>query len=169
MIVDYLIQAMDVGYNPATDPDNILAVERVAVFRLFLWADLIVTPTVLKQLAASKNSAWRDRLERLVLIHLPEAQIPASAFSAINDKVQNLQSFHCDSLDCRILAEAESIGANTLLSFDHQLRRRLKAQTTLSLCRPSDYWNWLAIRPGTRPKWAPALSNPISRETWWLW
>ena len=64
MIVDYLVQAMDIGYNPSADPDQDLATERVAAFRLFLWNDMTVLPTVLSQLAATRDSAWRHRLER---------------------------------------------------------------------------------------------------------
>ncbi len=169
MIVDYLVQAMDAGYDPATDPDHALAPEREAVFRLFLWAEMTVPPTVLPQLAATKDSGWRGRLERLVLIHLPEAQISAAAMSAIEARTRVLLPFHCDALDCRIVAEAESIGAAALLSFDHRLRKHLGAHATLSLVTPSKYWAQLAIPRGTWPRWTPASSNPMSQETWWYW
>lgn len=169
MIVDYLVQGMSVGYDPATDPERALASEREAVFRLFLWAEVTVLPTVLKQLVATKDPAWRDRLERLVLIHLPEAQIPPGAFPAIETRTQALLPFHSDALDCRIVAEAESVGTAALLSFDHRLRKRLGPNTRLPLVTPSQYWARLAIPHGTQPRWTPASSNPMSHESWWHW
>ena len=169
MIIDYLEQAMDLGYNPTTDLDRALAPEREAVFRLFLWAEMTVLPTVLSQVAATKDSAWRRTLEKLVLIHLPEAQVPAAAMPTIETRAQELLPYHGDAFDCRIVAEAESIAAAALLSFDHHLRKRLGAHTALPLLAPSEYWAWLAIPRGTTPRWTPAPSNPLSQETWWHW
>lgn len=169
MIVDYLLQAMATGYSPSADPDQALATERVAAFRLFLWNDLMVPPTVLSQLAATRDPTWRRSLERLVLIHLPEAQVPARAVPVLEARTTALATHHRDDLDCRIVAEAEFIGAAALLSFDHWLRKHLGVHATLPLVTPSEYWEQLAIPPGTPPRWTPAPSNPISHETWWHW
>jgi hypothetical protein len=169
MIVDYLVHAMEIGYNPSADPDQVLATERVAAFRLFLWNDLTVLPTVLSQLAATRDPTWRYRLEQLVLIHLPEAQIPARAMPALEARATVLAAHHRDDLDCRIVAEAEWIQAASLVSFDHRLRKRLGNHTALPLVTPSEYWEQLAIPRGMPPRWAPAPSNPMSLETWWHW
>lgn len=169
MIIDYLEQAMEIGYNPSTDPDRNLAPEREAVFRLFLWSKMIVLATVLRQLAGIKDAAWRDRLNKLVLIHMPENQILAGEVQTIESRTKELLIFHGDTFDCRIVAEAESIEASALLSFDHKLRKRLSSHTTLPLLAPSEYWERLAILRGTPPTWTPAPSNPMSHETWWHW
>jgi hypothetical protein len=169
MIADYLVQAMHVGYNPATDPDGALAAEREAAFRLFLWAEMTVPPTVLVQLSDTNDRTWRDTLERVVLIHLPEAQIPPASLPWIQSRTQALVGFHVDAFDCRIVAEAETIRAAALLTFDHRLRKHLNSHATLPIITPSEYWARLAIPRGTPPLWAPSPSNPVSGETWWHW
>lgn len=169
MIVDYLEQAMELGYNPKQDPDQCLAPEREAVFRLFLWSELIVPGAVLCQLEEIKDVVWRDKLKKLVLVHMGEALIPPEYESAIEARTEELNKYHSDTFDCWIVAEAETIGASAFLSFDHKLRKRLNTIINMPLLTPSEYWEKIAIPRGTQPKWIPAPSNPMSRETWWKW
>jgi hypothetical protein len=169
MIVDYLAQAMDGGCRSPVEDSGSLGTERLAAFRLFLWSDMAVLPTALKQLAEIKDLAWCRRLERLLLFQLPEAQIPDSAQWAIDVRASVLAQHHSCPADCRIVAEAESIGAAALLTFDHKLRKHLIPHATLPLVTPSEYWATLAIPRGEASRWVPEGSNPLSRETWWHW
>jgi len=168
MIVDYLVQAMDQGYDPSEDTNDHLRPERIATFRLFLWSELYVPPTVAAQLSATRDQPWRERLQRLVAIHLVELAATLDA-SLISQRVSDLRVIHRDPEDCRVVAESEIAGACVLLSFDHRLRSRLASRTSLQLLKPSDCWERLGVIRGTAPRWIPATSNPIGSKTWWHW
>jgi hypothetical protein len=71
--------------------------------------------------------------------------------------------------DCMILAEAEDIGFATLLSFDDQFVKRLAPHARLTLTKPAQLWEALAIPLGARPDKVPTPDNPLAREKWWRW
>jgi hypothetical protein len=49
-VLSYFLQANQAGYDPASDPDPMLAVEPVVAFRLFLYMDrAFVVPTVKRE------------------------------------------------------------------------------------------------------------------------
>jgi len=157
------------GYDPAVDTDTALRPERIAAFRLFLWTELFIPPTVLQQLSATRSPERRQVLLDTVKWNPAKPPIKAEALPAISARAEALLAFHRDPADCSIVTEAEYFGASALLSFDQQLRRRLQFHTDLALHSPSEHWQCLAIPRETPPRWTPDPSNPMSRQTWWHW
>jgi hypothetical protein len=85
-------------------------------------------------------------------------------------EVAYLQRAHPKPDDCRILAEAEELKLNFLLTYDHDFWRRLSAiSSTTKLMKPSSYWSTLGILKGAAPVTVPHPTNPLSRQSWWRW
>jgi hypothetical protein len=169
MIVDYLVNAMDNKYYPNRDSDQKLRMERVAAFRLFLWAQLSMAPSANRQLRQTKNPEWLGKLERLVLIHLGEPQIDSVFRVKSEIRAKELNQHHSDLDDCLIVAEAELLGCSALVTFDSTLKKRLSSVAQLPITTTSEEWNRLAIPRGKPSCWQPADSNPKLVEQWWRW
>lgn len=163
----YLIEATEPGYDPARD-DPTLARERVSMLRIFFYADcdMWVSPTVkheIRMIADWYRNARHDRFVGFLLLDQPVHADP----ERIDARVQLLLTFHPKKLDCRILAEAESMDLDALLSFDPQFVRRVRHNSRVRVVRPSEFWSSLGIAPGARPVRKPAAANPLSRVDWW--
>lgn len=60
-VLSYFLQANQAGYDPASDPDPVLAAERVAAFRLFLYMErAFVVPTVEREAKRIRDAIRRD-------------------------------------------------------------------------------------------------------------
>ena len=66
----------------------------------------------------------------------------------IETRTKQLLDLHSDEDDCRILAEAEALSADVLLTVDGKFQKRLKVCARTTLVKPSE----LAIPVGTRHK-----------------
>jgi hypothetical protein len=75
---------------------------------------------------------------------------------------------HPKEKDCQLLAEAKLSGMKILLTNDNDFIRNLSYKTTVTIFRPSIYFEKLNIMPGTPPKRRPDKSNPLSHKNWWL-
>ena len=83
-------------------------------------------------------------------------------------RAEALSLHHSGANDCRILAEAEEIGLDILLTYDADFCKRLTGRSkVVALLRPSLYWSKLAIVRGAQPITIPHHSNPLSDKTWW--
>lgn len=169
MIVDFLVTTMSGSYNPSGDGDAILQPQRVAAFRLFLWADLAIAPTAMIQLLDTKKPEWRARLEGLVLVHMKEPQILIGQETRVSGRVSELTRYHSDPLDCSIAAEAEVLNADALVSFDKRMLKRFRGRTRVPVQSPLECWETLGVPRQSSPKWMPDQSNPLNGETWWRW
>lgn len=173
-VLTYLIQASTGRYDPSTDPEPGLAPERVAAFRVFLYAQcLYIVPTVSKEVEAIRSNPgvrdWHLRFRDVLL-----GEVLGLDDSRVQERAEDLSKYHRDGRnflnDCRIVAEAELGALHVLLTFDRRLRKNLDQQTgALRLRQPSEYWTELDIPQGTPPKWAPPSSNPLSKASWWRW
>jgi hypothetical protein len=169
MVLSYLAEAMSGYYDPVLDPDDLLRAERVAAFRLFLWASVGVGETAVKQATRTKDAAWRARLDRLVMIHLPEYRVPDVGARYVDARTTELSRIHGDVEDCRIVAEAEALEVDGLVTFDFKMKKRLGPHARVALRGAAECWQELALPRGTRPQWEPARGNPIGAMTWWRW
>ncbi len=169
MILTYLAEAMAGDYQPDRDADSALRNERVAAFRLFLWHRLGVGETAVKQSQRTLSSEWLERLDRLVMIHLSEYRVSDARSAGMNSRVQELVCYHSDPEDCRLVAEAEALGVDCLVTFDSRLMKRLSPRTGVHLCGAAVYWIELGIPRGTPPTIVPAWTNPIRNRNWWHW
>jgi len=166
----FLVEAMSGDYDPANDPSG-TAVERVAMFRIFLHADhpLCLTPTVQRQYDAISCGKRHRAHWDVHQFHLCDAagEVPSGPDQA---RVSHFRSLHSGSDDCIIAAEGEAADLTLLLSRDADFARRLNpALRGLKIERPSAYWNRLAIPMGARPRCEPAAGNPVLLAAWWKW
>ena len=168
MILSYLEEAMTLGYDPALD-DEALARERVAALRLYLWTELAVGGTALKQTERNRQPAVKRQREQLVAILMPEYRVPEHEQSTLNQRTVELTQLHRDEEDCRIVGEAELLQANWLITFDKKLKRRLDGEARVKLRSPSELWNELQIPRGTRPIREPDPTNRLSGASFWRW
>jgi hypothetical protein len=75
---------------------------------------------------------------------------------------------HNKHIDCKILAEAEAMGMNILLSHDNDFKRRLGQKAIeVIIISPSDFFLSLNLPPGTKPLLRPLSSSPLYGKTWW--
>lgn len=163
--LSYLIDAIE-GLDEPTDA---LADQRVALFRTYLYREggLFITPTV-------KVECERIRDVDRAAIHKSWISTFFGETQPINQpridvRTAELEAFHHDSDDCRILAEAEDAGLTVLLSFDSAFILRLRGKTNVVLLRPLDYWLSLRIPKGSGPVTVPHHTNPLTARTWWRW
>ena len=85
-------------------------------------------------------------------------------------RADEFSHFHSGKKDCRVLAEAEDMGVDILLSYDGDFINHLgKHVDGLSVMRPSAYWQSVQLPHGTVPKLRPHESNPLASETFWRW
>ena len=167
-ILDCLLAAMSRGeLPPTTDPE--LASEQVAALRLFLWKGFSVGRVAADEVRNNPDAAKRGALESIIGSMLPEVWVQRHDDAAWTARVTELRAHHRGEMDCRLVAEAEIVGASTVLSFDKRMVRNLESHGRVRVLFPTVYWNELAIPRGTQPKWTPAPSNPLAHATFWRW
>lgn len=167
-ILDYLLFAMAGGETPLMDHEK-LREQKVATLRLFLWTELHVGRVVAQELTNVSDDDKRRLLESIISSNLPEVWVQEHDQGRWSTRTTELGKHHNGPVDCQLVAEAEIIGATTLLSFDKTMVRRLRQHAACRLLSPSEYWDELAIPRGTPPKWTPAPSNPLASVTFWRW
>jgi hypothetical protein len=161
----YLISAaerIDGPVGPQAD-------EKVALFRSFLYGPpLTLTETVVGEYGAIRSEQRRKSHSTWSLVNFNRFRSGDSA-CVIAMRAVHFNAFHSGTNDCRILAEAEAAGMRALVTFDFRFRRRLQQETAVALLTPVEYWESLAVAPGSIPKTIPAPANPLAEQTWWKW
>jgi predicted nucleic acid-binding protein len=90
--------------------------------------------------------------------------------SAIKQRAQALGRYHSGQKDCDILAEAEEMHLDVLLTNDNGLLKHLgPVSKSIAVVRPSQFWASLCVPKGATAAWHPRDSNPLLQKTWWLW
>lgn len=83
---------------------------------------------------------------------------------AVEARSQQLMVSHRKQNDCRILAEAEDLELDTILTYDHDFRQRLdSASPFVRLMTPLSYWTCISglARSRTRlRKWEAPDTSP---------
>jgi hypothetical protein len=163
----YLVEAIQPGYNPAAD-NPVLAVERVAMVRSLVYGGVRfwVMPTVQSEYDKIRDPSRHLRHQRTAWILLHDAPVEAPP-GAVEARASELQAFHPQAHDCRIVAEGERAGLSELVTFDEELIAHLTRHTPLALTRPSTFWQSLGIGPGAVPALQPGPSNPLAHVDWW--
>jgi len=167
-VVTYLVEAMTTGYDPESDDDDRLRLERISAMRVFLYVgNLFVTPTVIVELRKISELESRQLHELVTLallgelVHLDQHKVER--------RTQEFLSHHSKEQDCRILAEGEAGGVGRLLTFDSTLVTRLQAQTNVRIATASTFWEEWALPQGAPPRWEPVPTNPLATQDWWRW
>jgi hypothetical protein len=87
----------------------------------------------------------------------------------LRERTIELVKLHADEDDCRIVAEAELLEANHLVTFDKQMQKRLSGAARIPIVSASELWRQLEIPRGTPPIREPHATNPLSQQEWWRW
>lgn len=159
----YFLEALRGGYDPTRDSSG-LAHDRVAMVRCFLYGDCSfwVAPTVKKECARIRNVEWAD-LHQRVPISLLQDMEPDASEQELAARTLELLAHHRGERDCRILAEAEAMRCQTLLTCDDVLTSRLRLMTSVQLLRPSQLWESLGVQAGLSD-FAAAFRSPAGKR-----
>jgi hypothetical protein len=164
--LSYVIDAM----AGISEPSDSLAVQKLALVRLFfhLPDTLWVTPTVTLECARIRNTDRAALHASFIRVLFGELQIKKQ--QSVNARAADLRRHHSGENDCTILAEAEDVGHNVLLTFDTNFVRHLASHAAgVELLQPAEYWEHLALPRGSTPDKVPHSMNPLSAESWWRW
>ena len=163
--LSYVIDA----FSAIGPPSDALAPQKIALARLFFYlpGTLWVTPTVTAECANIRNTERATLHDSFIAVLFGE--LPVSEAKEVERRSQDLLKLHSGPNDCRIVAEAEHVGLDVLLTFDSKMAKRLGSNSTVRLSEPLSYWNQLAIPQGARPDKIPHQTNPLAEQTWWRW
>jgi len=164
--LSYVIDAA----NGVIEPTDSLADERKALLRAWFYGPgrFFVSETVLSECTRIRDTERRALHESFG--EITYWGLPVRDAGAVAKRAAEFALLHPKTSDCRILAEAEDLLLDTLLTFDEQLMKRLSpASSTVVLATPSSFWLGLGIPRGARPRSIPHLTNPLSGQSWWRW
>ncbi|MCX5888600.1 MAG: type II toxin-antitoxin system VapC family toxin [Deltaproteobacteria bacterium] len=164
-LITYLLEAMSPGYDPLSDQ---LSNERRAMIRIALYIHykIYVLPTV-----KAEYNRIPDRMKRLE--HEGQTILNTRQWKFDDQRVEERKKdfllYHKNKeADCRILAEAEYVKMNILLSYDKKFIEKLNLKANgLEIIRPTEYWDRMDVSPMAQPKRRPVPSTPLWQLRWW--
>lgn len=169
-ILTLLIEAVDPAYDPSADSLQ-LADEKKAILRIFLYKGIAycVGPTVETEYKKIKDN-FRLQSHVSFCNTLLHSGLWYLNDSTIKRRSVSLGTYHNGEKDCYILAEAEEMHLDVLLTNDNDFLKHLgPVSKSVKIVRPSHFWTSLSVSKGTAPDWMPADSNPLQQKTWWRW
>lgn len=158
------------GIAGISEPIDLLASEKKALLRswFYLPKTYILTETVVSEVSRIRNLERREFHEGFVRTLF--CDYPVRNPYIVQARAMQFERMHQKPSDCRMLAEAEELGLDFLLTYDHNFRKRLaSASDVVSVMTPSSYWASLNIPKGAPPKKVPDHKNPLSQQSWWRW
>lgn len=164
--LSYLLDGI-AGINEPTDS---FPGEKKALLRSWFYkpGTFILTETVISEVAQIRNINRREFHDSFILTLFLD--YPVQNLSAVQARARQFRLNHPKPSDCRILAEAEELKLDFLLTYDHNFWKRLSnASHTTKLMKPTEYWITLGIPKGEKPVTVPHPTNPLSHQTWWRW
>lgn len=164
--LSYMLDAIE-GIDEPTDS---LASEKKALLRSWVYkpGTFTLTETVMSEVGRISNIERRKLHESFIGTHFIASHV--RDHTAIQARAGQFQLKHPPPNNCRILAEAEELGLDIVLTYDDNFWKRLHAESpTTKLMKPSAYWLGLRIPRGAEPITVPLNTNPLSQQTWWLW
>ncbi|WNG20822.1 hypothetical protein [Cystobacter fuscus] len=147
-----------------------LALERKALVRVYLYmvGTFYVSKTVVVECDRIRDEERRQMHDSSISVQFLD--LPVQCVSRVDERAAYLLGFHSKQGDCRVLAEAEDLGLNVLLTYDGDFKKRLApVANAVSVLTPSEYWERLGIARGTPPRRVPDYINPLSKQSWWQW
>lgn len=167
----YLNEVLNPSYAPDEDVSD-LRDDRIALMRLYLHLDDIpwIVPTIEAEYQRIKAVGLLRSHTDLAYAYLNEpGDDEALKNSAkIIFRVDELLQDHPQEADCRVVAEAEAIGGDAVLTCDHGLLQHLAGVVKIGLFRPSQFWTRLGLPRGRRPPREVARRIQGDRR-WWDW
>jgi len=157
--------------NDVNQPSDSLADEKTALLRILVYA----SPVYYNNTVRTEYDNISDEYKKV--LHENESAICYRpllfGLQLVNDIAEEYNTYHTGEQhlkDCMILAEAELIKANILLTYDIEFYENLHSHSPyVELLKPSEYWNLLSISHGAEPIYCPKTINPMTNELWWRW
>lgn len=164
--LSYLIDAHQPGYDPSTD--LYLGPQRLAMVRMLFYSDrlLWVGPTVEAEYKKIRNTERYDDHRRIAQYVLEDQPLRVD-LTSLEARVRELNSSHRGEADCRVVAETEFAGLDTLLSCDADMLGAFGGVSNVKIRLPSEFWEFLAIVPGSMPVRSPDRGHPLFEKNWW--
>jgi hypothetical protein len=167
MILSYLVQVLAPNYSPTGEP---LDDERIATLRLHFYGVVLgVGKVAIREMGRTRDVLHREEIDRLIAILLEEPELPPAAGPRMEERARELMRVHPHEADCLVVAEAELLGADCLITFDKRMRNSLDGVATVEILFPTQLWARLGIPRGTPPKIRPHRRNPLNDEKFWRW
>ena len=164
--LSYLLDSIE----GVSEPDDSLAEEKKALLRSWFYkpGTFIITETVISEVSRIKNINRREFHESFIRTLFLD--YPVRDHAAVQARALQFEVYHPGHSDRLILAEAEELGLDFVLTYDHDFWRRLSGKSgTTKLLKPSAYWVNLGIHKGAKPVTVPHHTNPLSEQSWWRW
>ncbi len=164
--LSYLIDAM----ASICRPSRLIAEQQLALIRCFFYLPntLWVTQTVTTECARIRDIELSDLHKSFINILFGE--LPLHDPSVTKNRATELGLHHSGKADCLVLAEAEDVGHQVLLTFDSSFINRLSLHAkNVKLVKPNDYWSSLGMPHGIKPDKVPHPTNPLAFQDWWHW
>jgi hypothetical protein len=154
------------------EPTDILAPEKKALLRSWFYRPgsfaFTLTATVIAEISEIRNAARREFHESFVRTLFLD--YPVGDPTAVESRANQFAVAHPRARDCLILAEAEELGLDFVLTYDHDFWKRLRDKSpTTKLIKPSEYWASRGVPAGAVPQTVPHHTNPLSSQSWWRW
>jgi hypothetical protein len=152
------------------EPRDTLAEEKKALLRIWFYqtGTFVLGETVISEVAKIRNLDRREFHQSFIRTLFLD--YPVHDLAIVEARSAHFQRAHSKPDDCRILAEAEELKLDFLLTYDHDFWKRLSTtSSTTKLMKPSSYWGTLGIPKGTTPITVPHPTNPLSQQSWWRW
>jgi predicted nucleic-acid-binding protein len=157
--------------NDVNQPSDSLADEKMALFRILVYASPVYyNNTVRTEYDNISDEQKKELHEYETLICFRPILF---GLQLVNNIAEEYNTYHKGKehlKDCVILAEAELIKANVLLTYDPEFYENLRSHSPyVRLLKPSECWNLLSISHGAEPIYRPKTINPNADELWWRW
>lgn len=158
------------GIAGVSEPTDALAEEKKALLRTWFYQSgtFILSETVIWEVAKIRNldrRRFHDSFIQTLFLDYPVRNL-----ATVQARATHFELSHPKLRDCRILAEAEELQLDFLLTYDHDFWKRLSATSSKpKLMKPSLYWKSLRIAKGATPVTVPHHTNPLSQQSWWRW
>jgi hypothetical protein len=147
-----------------------VATEQLALIRIYLYTEgtFWVTPQVANECKRIGSEEYRELHESFMGVIFGALSI--GNMSQVQKRSTEFFEHHTNLGDCLVLAEAEDVELDHLITFDTRLIERLSVRSDrVNLSSPSSYWKSLGIAKGSVPIIAPHSSNPLSQQDFWHW
>lgn len=166
--LSYLLDAI----ADISEPRDRLSLEKIALLRSWFYRPgtfaFTLTQTVISEVEKIPDVARRNNHESFIRTLFNEPRV--EDFAYVRDRTAHFKLTHPKLRDCQILAEAEELGLDIVLTYDHDFWKRLHgASPTTRLIKPSVYWAELNVPRGAEPRTVPHHTNPLSQQAWWRW
>lgn len=164
--LSYLLDSI-VGIS---EPMDSLAEEKKALLRTWFYqpGTLILSETVISEVAKIRNLDRRRFHESFIQTLFLD--YPVRDLATVQARAAHFHLAHSGPSDCHILAEAEELQLDFLLTYDDDFWKRLaNTSSATKLMKPSLYWRSLGIVKGAAPVTVPHHTNPLSQQLWWRW